>query len=392
MNLAWVSAPIWAATGYGKVTREFLPKLKYPEQKIVITTGGLSSGPFVEWNGIKVYPGMSSQLAKGDIHIANLEKLLHDTKTDFWVLHNDAWAYRENIKKVGMKYPCVTYSPIDGGHVSVEELEALSVAIERVAMCDYAEREITKHGLSAVNIPHGVNTKIYNPQSKDEWRDIFKLPKDEFIIGFVGTNISKRKGQAELMMALKKVFDTGRKFSIVMITNVNGQASGGYDLWKLAQYIGLPKHLLRFPTDSFSFTEEEMAGWYNAFDIFVNVSRGEGFGIPILESQACSTPVIATDFSSMTELVEGHGILIPPKSLDVYTLKTQYLAIADVDKFADGIIKCIDRPDWVKSMGKRACKFTQKYDWNKLAPRWDRMFKKLEDTGFFPPYAVKEYK
>ena len=32
---------------------------------------------------------------------------------------------------------------------------------------------------------------------------------------------------------------------------------------------------------------------------------GEGFGIPIIEAQACSTPVIVTDFSSMPERCAG---------------------------------------------------------------------------------------
>jgi len=392
MKLSWVSAPPWAATGYGKVTRNFITRIKYPEEINVVTCGGLSTGPFVEWNGIKVYPGLSTDRSKGDIYITNLQQLFTQNGTTHWVLHNDAWAFRNTIGQIGPKFPCITYSPVDGGHVSQEEYAALNIAQERVAMCNYAEREIKRLGLSATNIPHGVDTKIYKPIDRDKARETCTLPKDEFVFGFVGTNISKRKGQYEMFEGLKQLWDTGRKFSVVMMTNINGQQSGGYDLYRLADYVGLPRHVLRFPTNAFAFSEEEMATWYNAFDVMLLLSRGEGFGIPILEAQACGTPVIGQDFSAMTELIEGHGILIPPKAFDCYTLKTQLLAIGNPELFAKECAKCIDSPDLVKSMGKRASKFTQKYDWDKIAPKWDRMFKRIDNEGFFPPFKIKEFK
>ena len=41
---------------------------------------------------------------------------------------------------------------------------------------------------------------------------------------------------------------------------------------------------------------------YNAMDVHLLVSMGEGFGIPILEAQAAGTPVIVGDWTSMPEL------------------------------------------------------------------------------------------
>jgi len=325
--------------------------------------------------------------------MAGLDGMLRDTiKPDLWVLHTDAWAYRETCKQVANQIPLVTYSPIDGGHISSEEYESISCAQERVAMCDYAEREIKKTGLSCVKIPHGVNPKVFKPQDKMKWREIFGLPKDEFVLGFVGTNISKRKGQAEMFMGLKEAWDAGKRFTLVMITNIDGVDEGGYNLFTLADYVGLPKHILKFPAASYQFTEEELCGWYNSFDVLVNLTRGEGFGIPVLESAACGTPVIATDWTSMPELVDGHGMLIPVQALDIYTLKTQFLAIPDYKAFGKAVVKCIDNPDLVKSMGKRATKFAEKYDWDKLAPRWDKLFRRLEGEGFFPPYNVRQFK
>ena len=52
-----------------------------------------------------------------------------------------------------------------------------------------------------------------------------------------------------------------------------------------------------------------MAVMYNALDVHVLVSKGEGFGIPIIEAQACGTPVIVGDWTAMGELCHsGHKI------------------------------------------------------------------------------------
>jgi glycosyltransferase involved in cell wall biosynthesis len=396
MHLAWIAAPPWANTGYGKVTRNFITRMKYPEISC-IATGGISSGPFVPWKDertgkeFKVYPGQTNEFSKGRINIHGLEAILGNIKADMFLLHTDAWAFRDLIKRASQQFGSILYSPIDGGHISPEELEAQRAVTHRVAMCKYVANEYEKAGLPHTYIPHGVDTQVYKPMDKMACREKFGLPKDEFLIGFVGTNISKRKGQAEMVMALKKAYDAGKRFKVVCITNMDGISTGGYHFLNLCDYVGLPRDVLLFAKKAYAFTEQEMAEHFNAFDILYNASHGEGFGIPILESQACGTPVIGTDFSSMPELIDGHGWLAPVKALDMYTLKTQYCAIPDYDWIGDTLIKIIGNHDLIKSTGKRAHQFAQKYDWDKVAPEWDRMLRKLDNEGFFPPFRVKMY-
>ena len=47
---------------------------------------------------------------------------------------------------------------------------------------------------------------------------------------------------------------------------------------------------------------KEMADWYGVLDVLAGCTYGEGFGIPIIEAQACGVPVITTKASSMEEL------------------------------------------------------------------------------------------
>jgi glycosyltransferase involved in cell wall biosynthesis len=53
-----------------------------------------------------------------------------------------------------------------------------------------------------------------------------------------------------------------------------------------------------------------MPGVYSAVDCLVNPALGEGFGMPIIEAQACGVPVVLADNTAMSDLCGG-GWLVP---------------------------------------------------------------------------------
>jgi glycosyltransferase involved in cell wall biosynthesis len=61
---------------------------------------------------------------------------------------------------------------------------------------------------------------------------------------------------------------------------------------------------------------EELPLWYGAASVFVYPSLYEGFGLPALEAMACGTPVVASDSSSLPEVVGDAGMLVDPNSPD----------------------------------------------------------------------------
>jgi glycosyltransferase involved in cell wall biosynthesis len=51
---------------------------------------------------------------------------------------------------------------------------------------------------------------------------------------------------------------------------------------------------------------------YNECDVFLQASRTEGFGLPILEAMACRTPVVATPAGAAPAILrQGGGKLVP---------------------------------------------------------------------------------
>jgi glycosyltransferase involved in cell wall biosynthesis len=55
-------------------------------------------------------------------------------------------------------------------------------------------------------------------------------------------------------------------------------------------------------------SQEVLASFYTMADVLLAVSMGEGFGIPVIEAQACGTRVITSDQTAQPELV-GDGWL-----------------------------------------------------------------------------------
>ena len=55
----------------------------------------------------------------------------------------------------------------------------------------------------------------------------------------------------------------------------------------------------------------ELAAWYDDADVFVCLSRHEGFCIPLLEAMQAGTPIVALDAGAVGETLADAGILLP---------------------------------------------------------------------------------
>lgn len=62
--------------------------------------------------------------------------------------------------------------------------------------------------------------------------------------------------------------------------------------------------------------DEDKPYVYNLASLFVYPSHLEGFGLPVLEAMKCAVPVIASNTSSLGEVVGGGGLLVDPDRPD----------------------------------------------------------------------------
>ena len=83
--------------------------------------------------------------------------------------------------------------------------------------------------------------------------------------------------------------------------------------------------------------DEDMPILYNLADIFVYPSLYEGFGLPPLEAMACGCPVIASNASSIPEVVGDAGMMIDP--YDVSGLAKAMYEVSTNDELRGELIK-----------------------------------------------------
>ena len=91
-------------------------------------------------------------------------------------------------------------------------------------------------------------------------------------------------------------------------------------------------------------SDDELVALYRGADAFLGTSRAEGFGLPALEAMASGTPVVAFSNSSVTEVVQGGGTLVPDGDVGALVEATSQL-LSDGARWSDASERCRQRAD-----------------------------------------------
>jgi glycosyltransferase involved in cell wall biosynthesis len=191
-----------------------------------------------------------------------------------------------------------------------ERTEAVPLAMSR-----FGERQLTGMGLDPVYVPLSVDTRVYKPTPSLSHpahgdlpaRTLMGVPEDAFVVGMVAMNkdANDRKGFNEAFASFGAFWREHNDAVLYCHSDWKGMGTS-FDLKELATHCGIPPHAIVFP-DTYAyqtgFTSEMMAAAYTGMDVLLAPSHGEGFCVPLIEAQACGTPVIVTDFSAQPELM-----------------------------------------------------------------------------------------
>lgn len=368
----------FAMSGYAQQMAELLPlfvKEGYPTA--CIDFFGLEGGKIV-LDGVLHYPkinhvyGSDALVLHGQDFKADVVFTLQDT----WVLHPDDLAKTNRF---------IPWTPIDHEPVPRIVLEKLKYAYRIVTYSKFGQKELEKHGLSSTYIPHTVNTELFKPYDRAERKKASGISPDTFLLGMVAANKDNppRKSFQEVLDAFKMFIEKVPNSALYIHTNPD--FPGGFPIKEYAKFIGIENHLL-FPDVyqlNFNTTKDKMPLIYSAFDVLLSPSFSEGFGIPIIEAQSCSVPVIVNNFTSMPELIRP-GItgeicdLIPGPNGKRFSVLGSYVGIPSTTSIFDKLMK-IYNSDRIK-MGEEARKWiVANYDTNLIfETKWKGFLSMLE--------------
>lgn len=141
------------------------------------------------------------------------------------------------------------------------------------------------------------------------------------------SNLDHRKNLVGLLRAFSRLPQSLlREFSLVVVTNsgaeyirANNEINDLIDKNKNLKF----KFLYFIP-------DEDLNVLYNVCQLFVYASLYEGGGLPVLEAMKCGAPVLASNTSSIPELVGRTDTLFDPNDLDdIAALMTKILMDSD---------------------------------------------------------------
>lgn len=158
---------------------------------------------------------------------------------------------------------------------------------------------------------------------------------------------------------LIRVFNRVHKLMPDVKLVIAGKKGWHYEsLFELVRHLGLEKYVI--------FTgyidDAEAPYLYSAADIYAFPSIYEGFGLPPLEAMSCGTPVIASNTSSIPEVVGDAGILISP---------------TDVESWIKALLRLLRNDNERKEMSAKSLTRAKQFSWTKTANKTIEVYEEV---------------
>lgn len=247
---------------------------------------------------ILVYPKVSDPYGSDAL-------VLHgkDYDADVVFTMQDIWTLQPQFLNQVERW--IPYLPIDQEPVAPMILERLGHAYKIITFSKFGQRALEKHGFASTFIPEGVDTTIFKPKDRDKMRLKYGIPGSIFLFGMISANKENppRKGYQEILEALKMFVEKHPEAGLFIHSQQTSPHA--FPLVAYAKHLGIDKHLygMNQYMATFKSDSEAVSDEINMFDVTMNASQTEGFGLVIVESQACGVPVIVNNCHSMPELV-----------------------------------------------------------------------------------------
>jgi len=390
LKIGWISAAAYATTGYGRMCKEIVSRL-IAKGYAVYNIGGI--GGTTVWGGKLDYPVSINgktikipvlptvgQLAGRDV----IHEFIKRYELNLLITHWDCFAidYTQNLP-----IPTINYLPVDAPF-TYNMYNNVRKNHKIVAFSKFGYQELLKwfNPEKIGYIPHGIDTKEWKPITEKERikvREKMGIDENDFVICTNGANIGERKQLPLIIKVFKKFYKKYQDSHLIMFTNPTVGFPRGYDLRAYAAFNKI-SHRVYFPEHDpiiDPWTNQALREMYSVSDIYFTMTLGEGFGVPILESMACGTPVIGPRNSTISELVEGTGWVYDTNDdfifIPVWIPTLQEYPIPSIKSALRALEDAYNNEVKRELFSEVSREFSLEYDWEKVIPLW---YELLENT------------
>lgn len=282
--------------------------------------------------------------------------------------------------------PLITYTPVDGENLP-DSFKVFARYSKVVTMSRFGQAQFPGSEM----VYHGIDTKLFHPiddgpitlsngetvSTKLECKLAFGYDPMRTLILRVDRN-GWRKDFGSTWKALLPIMRGHPEVDAHFHCAGNDMAGGPImpELWSRDMDTADQFHLsatLQMPID-------DLVALYNAADIFVSTSMGEGFGLTLGEAIACGLPVVAQACSSIPEVVGPGGALVTPGGY-ITSPSGQDLRLPVVDGFTQQIERLIQDPGLRAQLSRLGREHAKTFSWDGAALKFDNMITDIHQAS-----------
>jgi len=204
---------------------------------------------------------------------------------------------------------------------------------------------------------HGIDER-FGPATGDERQQVrrqYLQPGEKALLLHVG-HCAARKNVGGLLQAIALLRQRELKVRLLQVGGVFTSAQR-----HLMETLGLHETVTQIPY----VPNAELPAFYRAADVFVFPSFYEGFGIPLIESMACGTPVVCSDWELFREVCGDAALFADPNSPEA---------------LAKAIAQVLEDPALASDLRERGLRRAREFTWERTARRTLEVYHRvLED-------------
>lgn len=299
------------------------------------------------------------------------------------------------LAQYGKKYIAIT--PLENGPLCMSWAAPLFNMDAVFFISELGKQEALKVGVKAEHLMVGVDTEsmpIATSDKKKKLRDGLGIPQDAFVVLTVADNQERKnlwagmasacllthdmsyKDLMDVMLGKKKITDFKRNDKVIRYILVTREGSPyGWRLRDLAVKLDINQEYVCFER---GLPRNDLWGLYAVSDVYLQPSKAEGLGLPVLDAMCMKIPVVATDTGAMTELLEDkRGFLIPDEYVFVDVWGNSIRMMIDIGITA-GTLVGISVMETVNCVDA-AYDFIKQRTWDIPARQIDEKIKELVD-------------
>jgi D-inositol-3-phosphate glycosyltransferase len=390
-----------APTGFARVIRSIFEPLCTDYELHQLATRYDGSPPEYPW---KLYPAGKGQSVYGYDQILPLIEQIQPAIV--FLLYDIPYQvpYMKQLRAALPQPKIVIYSPVEAGPIAPEIMQRLQGVSRYVLYTEYGRHQITE-SLKSVReqnpdfqfptldvIPHGVDSDRFFPLdgSSDtangsiplrrlNARRALKLDDEDHLGAFIVLNANRNMPRKRIDLTMQGFADfaTGKPRNVKLYLHMATEDSG-WNVLILAKRYGIFDRLIMTRADNVrpTFSDEQLNLLYNACDVGLTTTTGEGWGMVSFEHAATKAAQIVPRHTSLAELWDGAAEFVEPTTKLTYPGNLTEGHIVTSHGVAGALQRLYEDHEYRDELAEACYRNATRpaLNWNSIAARWKRLF------------------